>query len=155
MAKRNPSRAQGKSDAAGARAKKGEALRRRVLGHDHVNRSLAEADALTADLTRLIHEWVWHDIWSRPGLPLKTRSLINVALLTALNRPRELKLHLRGAFNNGCSVEEIREVLLHTALYAGVPATIDSVHVVRDTLKEMGHPMTARGTAKAAPRSKT
>lgn len=141
-----------RSDTSSARAKKGEALRRRVLGDEHVDRSLAEADALSDDLNRLIHEWVWHDIWSRPGLPLKTRSLINVALLTALNRPRELKLHLKGAFNNGCTVDEIREVLLHTALYAGVPATIDSMHVVRDTLRDMGPPPTARGKTGAAPR---
>jgi 4-carboxymuconolactone decarboxylase len=154
VANPNFSSADRKPGGTSARAKKGEALRRRVLGHDHVDRSLAEADALSEDLNRLIHEWVWHDIWSRPGLPLKTRSLINVALLTALNRPRELKLHLKGAFNNGCTVEEIREVLLHTALYAGVPATIDSMHVVRDMLKEMGHPMAARGKAKAAARRK-
>jgi 4-carboxymuconolactone decarboxylase len=129
------------------RAAKGEALRRRVLGDEHVDRSLAEVDVLTEDLTKLIHEWVWHDIWSRPVLALKTRSLINMALLTALNRPRELRLHLKGALNNGCTIEEIREVLLHTALYAGLPATIDGIHTVREALKEWGRltPVKKRG----------
>jgi 4-carboxymuconolactone decarboxylase len=121
-------------------------MRRRVLGDTHVDRSLAEVDVLTRDLNTLIHEWVWHDIWSRDTLPLKTRSLINMALLTALNRPRELKIHLRGALNNGCSIEDIREVLLHTALYAGVPATLDAIHTVREALKEwdLGHMMKPR-----------
>lgn len=127
-----------KSKSAKTRAAKGEAMRRRVLGDEHVDRSLKGRDALSDEFTTLIHEWVWHDIWSRPTLPLKTRSLINIALLAALNRPRELRIHLRGAFNNGCTIDEIREVLMHTSLYAGVPATLDGMHVVRETINEWG-----------------
>lgn len=114
-------------------------MRRRVLGNDYVDASIASADDFNRDLLSFIHEWVWNDIWSRPGLPPKTRSLINLALLTALNRPRELLIHLRGALNNGCTVTEIKEVLLHTALYAGVPATVDGFHTVRDALTKWGH----------------
>lgn len=120
------------------RAKKGEKQRRRVLGDAHVDRSLAEIDILSEDMTPLIHEWVWNDIWGRPGLPLKTRSMLSMALLAALNRPRELRIHLRGALNNGCTVEEIREVLMHVALYAGVPATLDGIHTAREFLREAG-----------------
>lgn len=125
--------------AASSRAAKGEAMRRQVLGDDYVNASLAGADDFNRELLTFIHEWVWNDVWSRPALPPKTRSLINLALLTALNRPRELLIHLRGALNNGCSVTEIKEVLLHTALYAGVPATVDGFHTVREALIKSGH----------------
>ncbi|MDX2141848.1 MAG: carboxymuconolactone decarboxylase family protein [Rhodospirillaceae bacterium] len=121
-----------------SRAAKGEAQRRRVLGNAYVDQSLANLDGFNREFYTLIHEWVWHDIWSRPGLPLKTRSLINLALLTALNRPRELLIHLRGALNNGCSVSEIKEVLMHTALYAGVPAAVDGIHTVREALIAWG-----------------
>jgi 4-carboxymuconolactone decarboxylase len=127
------------SRASGNRAARGERLRRRVLGDAYVDASLAGLDDFNRDFMTLIHEWVWHDIWSRPALPLKTRSLINLALLTALNRPRELLIHLRGALNNGCSVTEIKEVLMHTALYAGVPAAIDGIHSVREALSQWGH----------------
>ena len=127
-----------KSASSSGRAKKGEALRRRVLGDAHVDRSLAEKDILSADMTALIHEWVWHDIWARPGLPLKTRSMLSMALLAALNRPRELRIHLKGALNNGCTGEEIREVLMHVSLYAGVPATLDGLHTARECLREWG-----------------
>ena len=120
------------------RAAVGEKQRRRVLGDDYVNASLASMDDLNRDFMTLIHEWVWHDIWTRPQLPLKTRSLINIAMLTALNRPRELAIHLKGALNNGCTVTEIKEVLMHTALYAGVPATIDGMHVAREVLTKAG-----------------
>lgn len=120
------------------RAVTGEKLRRRVLGDAHVDRSLAEADILSADMTQLLHAWVWHDIWGRPGLPLKTRSMLSMALLAALNRPRELRIHLKGALNNGCTVDEIREVLMHVSLYAGVPATLDGIHTARECLREWG-----------------
>lgn len=122
-----------------SRAALGEQQRRRVLGDEYVNASLASMDELNTDFMTMIHEWVWHDIWTRPELPLKTRSLINLALLTALNRPRELAIHLKGALNNGCTVTEIKEVLMHTALYAGVPATIDGIHVAREVLTKSGH----------------
>ncbi len=121
------------------RAAKGEAMRRRVLGNAYVDTSLKGVDDFNKELMQIIHEWVWNDIWSRPGLPLKTRSLINMALLTALNRPHELLIHLKGALNNGCTPDEIKEVLLHTSLYAGIPATIDSMRIVRDALTASGH----------------
>jgi 4-carboxymuconolactone decarboxylase len=121
------------------RAAKGERRRRRVLGDAYVDASLAGLDDFNREFYTLIHEWVWHDIWSRPGLSPKTRSLINLALLTALNRPRELLIHLRGALNNDCTVTEIKEVLMHTALYAGVPAAVDGIHAVREALREWGH----------------
>jgi 4-carboxymuconolactone decarboxylase len=134
-----PPRPSRKPSPAASRAAKGEARRRRVLGDDYVNAALATVDGFNREFMTLIHEWVWHDIWSRPGLPLKTRSLVNLALLTALNRPRELLIHLRGALNNGCTVTEIKEVLMHTALYAGVPAALDGIHVVREALIEWGY----------------
>jgi 4-carboxymuconolactone decarboxylase len=135
------------------RAAKGEAQRRRVLGNDYVNASLAGVDDFNRELMTFIHEWVWNDVWTRPQLPLKTRSLINLALLTAINRPKELLIHLRGALNNGCSVAEIKEVLLHTALYAGIPATIDGFHLVRDALREWGHlPPAKKPKTKPKPR---
>jgi len=121
------------------RAAQGEQRRRRVLGDDYVDASIAGADDFNRDMMALVHEWVWNDIWGRPGLPLKTRSLINIAVLTAINRPRELLIHLKGALNNGCTVDEIKEVLMHTALYAGVPATLDGFHVVRNALEKSGH----------------
>jgi len=136
---------------ASTRAAKGEQQRRRVLGDAYVDASLAGMDDFNKELLGFIHEWVWHDIWTRPQLPLKTRSLINLALLTSMNRPRELLIHLRGALNNGCTVTEIKEVLLHTALYAGVPATIDGMHIVRDALIASGHlpgPKTTKRKAK-------
>lgn len=131
------------------RAAKGEKMRRRVMGDAYVDASLAGLDDFNRELLQFIHEWVWHDIWSRPGLPLKTRSLINIALLTALNRPRELLIHLKGALNNGCTVDEIKEVLLHTSLYAGVPATVDGIHTVREALIKSGHLPPAPKTKKA------
>lgn len=127
-----------------SRAATGEKMRRRVLGDDYVDASLAGLDDFNGEVLTFIHEWVWNDIWSRPGLPLKTRSLINIALLTALNRPRELLIHLKGALNNGATVNEIKEVLLHTSLYAGVPATLDGFHVVREALMKSGHLPTAK-----------
>ncbi|MCB2108482.1 MAG: carboxymuconolactone decarboxylase family protein [Rhodobacteraceae bacterium] len=143
----------GPKRAGASRAAKGEVLRRRVLGDAHVDKSIAGADLLSADFTQLIHEWVWHDIWGRPGLPLKTRSLINIGLLAALNRPRELKIHLRGAVNNGCTLAEIREVLMHTSLYAGVPAALDGLQVARETLSELG--VLPRAKPKSAPKRRS
>ena len=126
-------------DKESVRARKGQKNRRRVLGDAYVDASLAGLDDFNREFYTLIHEWVWNDIWGRPGFPAKTRSLINIALLTALNRPRELRAHLKGALNNGCSVDEIKETLMHTALYAGVPAVLDGMHLVREELIKSGH----------------
>ena len=114
----------------------GLAVRREVMGSAYVDEALAKADDLTRPLQDLITEYCWGEIWTRPGLPRQTRSLINVAMLTALNRPHEVRLHVRGALHNGCTREEIIEVLLQTAIYCGVPAAIDSVRIAREVFDE-------------------
>jgi 4-carboxymuconolactone decarboxylase len=114
---------------------KGLAMRREVLGAEYVDRSIANADAFTQPFQKLVTEWCWGEIWNRPGLD-KTRSLINLAMLTALNRPNEVRLHVRGALNNGVSREEIQEVLLQTTVYCGVPAALESFKIAAEVLKE-------------------
>jgi 4-carboxymuconolactone decarboxylase len=106
-------------------------VRREVLGAEYVDASIAQADDFSRPLQELVTEYCWGAVWTRPGLSRKTRSLINLAMLTALNRPHEVGLHLRGALNNGCSKEEIMEVLLQTAIYCGVPAAMDSFRLAR------------------------
>jgi 4-carboxymuconolactone decarboxylase len=91
---------------------KGLAMRRAVLGAEYVDRSIQNADAFTEPFQKLVNEWCWGEVWNRPGLDKKTRSLINLAMLTALNRPNEVRLHVRGALNNGVTREEIQDVLL-------------------------------------------
>ena len=115
---------------------KGLEVRRAALGKEYVDESISDADDFTQPLQELVTEYCWGSIWTRPGLPRKTRSLINLAMLTALNRPHEVKLHLRGALNNGCSKEEIMEVLLQTAIYCGVPAAVDSFRTAKEFLQE-------------------
>ncbi|WP_027856324.1 4-carboxymuconolactone decarboxylase [Marinobacterium jannaschii] len=111
-------------------------IRRQVLGEEYVNASLENADDFTMPLQELVTEYCWGTVWKRDGLSLKMRSIINLAMITALNRPHELKLHVRGALNNGLSREEIREVLLQTAIYCGVPAAIDSFRVAKAVFAE-------------------
>ena len=118
------------------RYEEGLAVRREVLGAEHVDRAFAEADEFTQPLQELITEYCWGAIWTRPGLPRKTRSLINIAMITALNRPHEVKLHLRAALRNECTKEEIMEVLLQAAIYCGVPAAVDSFRIAREVFKE-------------------
>jgi len=118
------------------RLEAGLKVRREVLGDDYVNRSMQQADDFTRPFQELVSEYCWGEIWTRPGLPRRTRSLINIAMLTALNRPHEVKLHLKGALNNGCTRDEIREVLLQSAIYCGVPAALDSFRVAREVFKE-------------------
>ena len=115
---------------------KGLKVRRAVLGKEFVDKSIGDADDFTHPLQELITEYCWGSVWARPGLPRKTRSLINLAMLTALNRPHEVKLHLRGALNNGCSKEEIMEVLLQTAIYCGIPAAVDSFRTAKEFFQE-------------------
>ena len=115
---------------------KGLEVRRAVLGQDLVDKSISNADDFTHPLQELITEYCWGSVWARPGLPRKTRSLINLAMLTALNRPHEVKLHLRGALNNGCSKDEIMEVLLQTAVYCGIPAAVDSFRTAKEFFQE-------------------
>jgi len=118
------------------RLEAGLKIRREVLGDDYVNRSMQQADEFTRPFQELVSEYCWGAVWARPGLPRRTRSLLNIAMLTALNRPHEVKLHLKGALNNGCSRDEIREVLLQAAIYCGVPAALDSFRIAREVFKE-------------------
>ena len=120
------------------RFKEGLAVRREVLGAEYVDKSVAAADDFTAPFQKLLTEWCWGDTWTRPGLDRKTRSLINLAMLTALNRAPEIKLHVRGAINNGVTVDEIKETLIHATIYCGIPAGLDAFKAANDVLKEMG-----------------
>ena len=112
-------------------------IRREVLGAEHVDKSISQADDFNRPLQELVTEYCWEAIWSRPGLSRKMRSLINLAMITALNRPHEVKLHLKGALNNGCSKEEIMEVLLQAAIYCGIPAGVDSFRLAREVFSEI------------------
>ncbi|HTP75272.1 MAG TPA: 4-carboxymuconolactone decarboxylase [Burkholderiaceae bacterium] len=112
--------------------------RRDVLGAEYVDAAIASADDFNRPMQELVTQYCWGDVWNRPGLDRRTRSLLNLAMLTALNRPHELKLHVRGALRNGVTQEEIREVFLQTAIYCGVPAAIDSFRNAREVFKEMG-----------------
>ena len=117
---------------------RGLATRREVLGAEYVDASIRNADEFNMPMQELVTQYCWGDVWNRPGLDRRTRSLLNLAMITALNRPHELKLHVRGAINNGLTKDEIREVFLQTAIYCGVPAAIDSFRVAREVFKEMG-----------------
>jgi 4-carboxymuconolactone decarboxylase len=110
--------------------------RREVLGAEYVDNAIATADDFSRPLQELVTEYCWGAVWDRPGLDRKTRSIINLAMLTALNRPHELKLHIKGALNNGLSKAEIGEVLLQTAVYCGVPAAVDSFRSAREVFAQ-------------------
>lgn len=112
----------------------GMEVRRSVLGNEHVERAEAAKTQLDGDFQDLITRYAWGEIWSRPGLPRHTRSLLTIGLMVALNRGEELRLHLRAAANNGVTAEEIREVLLHCAIYCGVPAANAAFHAARELL---------------------
>jgi 4-carboxymuconolactone decarboxylase len=112
----------------------GLATRREVLGAAYVDAAVKNADAFNDDMQVLVTQSCWNDIWNRPGLDRRTRSLLNLAMLTALNRPHELKLHVRGALNNGVTREEMKEVFLQAAIYCGVPAAIDSFRIAREVI---------------------
>jgi 4-carboxymuconolactone decarboxylase len=117
---------------------KGLKTRREVLGAEYVDQAIRNADGFNLPLQELVTEYCWNEIWNRPGLDRKTRSIVNLAMLTALNRPHELKLHVKGAINNGLSKDEIAEIFLQSAIYCGVPAAIDSFRTAKDVFKEMG-----------------
>ncbi len=120
------------------RYEQGLAIRKEVLGAEYVERALAEADDFTTELQDLVTRFAWGEIWSRPGLQRRERSLINLAMITALNRPHELRLHIVGALNNGLSKDEIKEVLLQTLVYCGAPAALDAFRVAREVFRERG-----------------
>ncbi len=117
--------------------RQGLRIRREVLGDAHVDRALGSADPLTDDFQELVTRYAWGTVWARDGLGRRDRSLVTLALLTALGRDEELPLHVRGALTNGVTREEIAEVLLHTAVYAGVPAANTAFAVARRTLAEI------------------
>ena len=112
--------------------------RREVLGDAYVDNALESADAFNMPMQELVTEYAWHQIWNRPGLDRKTRSIMNLCMLSALNRPHELKAHVRGAINNGLTKDEIQEVFLQVAVYCGMPAAIDSFRTAKEVFKEMG-----------------
>jgi 4-carboxymuconolactone decarboxylase len=117
---------------------KGLKTRREVLGSEYVDNSIKNAGEFNMPMQELVTEFAWNAIWNRPGLDRRSRSMINLAMLTALNRPHELKLHLKGAINNGLTKDEIREILMQTAIYCGVPAAIDSFRCAKEVFAEMG-----------------
>ena len=114
----------------------GMQVRRAVLGDEYVDRALANADELSRPMQQLVSEFAWGTVWTRPGLPRRDRSLVTVAMLIALNRPHELRVHLQGALNNGCTPEELVEVILHSSVYCGFPAAIDALRTAREVLAE-------------------
>jgi 4-carboxymuconolactone decarboxylase len=116
----------------------GLAIRREVLGAEYVDGSLSRADDFMMAFQRLTTEWCWGSTWSRPGLDRRTRSLLNLAMLTALGKPGELRLHVRGALTNGVTTDEIMETLLHATVYCGIPAGLEAFSVAHATLVEAG-----------------
>jgi len=116
----------------------GLAVRKAVLGAEFVDKAIASADEFNRPLQELVTEYCWGAIWTREGLSRRSRSMLNLAMLTALNRSPEIKLHTRGAINNGVTVDEIKEVLLHATVYCGIPAGLDAFKAANEVLKEMG-----------------
>jgi 4-carboxymuconolactone decarboxylase len=117
---------------------RGLEVRREVLGTDYVDRSLAQADDFMMAFQELTTEWAWGYAWSRPGLDRQTRSLINLAMLTALGKSAELKLHVKGALANGVTAEQIKEVLLHATVYCGIPAGLEAFRAAHEVLEAEG-----------------
>ncbi|MEQ8306050.1 MAG: carboxymuconolactone decarboxylase family protein [Hoeflea sp.] len=116
---------------------KGLEIRREVLGDAYVDRSIAAADDVSAPLQKLLTEWCWGEIWSRPGLERKMRSVLNLGMIMALNRSAEFKLHVRGALNNGLTREEIVEIVLQGAIYCGAPASLDAMRTAQAVFAEI------------------
>ena len=116
---------------------KGLAIRKETLGQEFVEKSFASADDFNRPMQELITEYCWGAVWGREGLPRKTRSMLNLAMLSCLNRPHELHIHLHGALRNGVTRDEIREVLLQVAIYGGVPAGVDSFRIAREVFAEI------------------
>jgi 4-carboxymuconolactone decarboxylase len=116
---------------------RGLEIRSAVLGEAYVNRALADADEFTKPLQDLVTEYCWGGVWGRDGLPRKTRSMLNLAMIPILNRPNELRTHIKAALTNGVTREEICEIFLQVAIYAGVPAAVDSFRVAREAFDEL------------------
>ena len=118
------------------RAKNGLQTRREVLGADYVDKAMASVDGFNEEFTELLNTYCWNDIWNRPGLPRKSRSILNLGMLVALGKEHELKLHINGALNNGLTKDEIKEVLLQTAIYCGVPAAVVAFRAAREVFRD-------------------
>ena len=116
---------------------RGLALRKEVLGADYVERSFANADAFSTAIQELSTEYCWGAIWSRDGLSRRDRSLLNIGMISALNRPHELKLHVKAALSNGLTRDEIKEAILQVAVYCGMPAGLDSTRLAREAFAEI------------------
>jgi 4-carboxymuconolactone decarboxylase len=116
---------------------KGLAIRSAVLGEAYVNKALADADDFTKPLQDLVTEYCWGAVWGREELPRKTRSMLNLAMISVLNRPHELRTHIKAALTNGVTRDEIREVFLQVAIYAGVPAAVDSFRIAGEIFAEL------------------
>ena len=119
------------------RHEQGMKVRRAVLGDAHVDRANRNRNKFNEEFQDLITRYAWGDIWSRPGLPRETRSLLTIAMMVALNRPEELRMHIRAAFNVGVTRDQIREVFLQTAIYCGVPAANSAFHAAEEVFSEM------------------
>lgn len=119
----------------------GQAMRTRVMGEAFVSRAMENLDGFSRPLQNWLNAHAWGSTWQREGIDLRTRSLVTCAMLAALGRSNELKGHVRGALNNGASVTELREVLLHVAVYAGAPAAVEAFRCAREVLAEMGVPL--------------
>ena len=116
---------------------RGMEVRRAVLGDKHVDRTLSQLTPLNEEFQDFITRYAWGDIWTRPGLERHTRSMITIAMLIALNREAELKMHLRAAFNNGVTRDELKELIMHSALYCGLPAANATMHLAQQVFDEI------------------
>jgi len=120
------------------RYQQGLKVRTEVLGEKHVGRSLANLNDFNQDFQNFISRFAWGEVWSREGLPRHTRSLVTIAILLALGREDELRMHLRACFNNGVTKDELKELILHSSLYAGLPAANAAMHMAEEVFKELG-----------------
>lgn len=127
----------------GSMLEAGIAVRRAVLGAEHVDKSLANVSEFSRAMQEFVTEYCWGAVWSRPGLQRRDRSLLNIAMLTALNRVHELKLHIRGALNNGVTPAELREVLLQAGVYCGAPAGLEAFRAAEEVLVQNGYDINA------------
>jgi 4-carboxymuconolactone decarboxylase len=117
---------------------KGLAIRKSVLGAEFVDNAFATADDFNREYQELVTQYCWGEVWGRPGLDKKQRSMLNLAMLSALNRPHEVEIHVKGAIANGLTKDEIKEIFMQVAIYCGVPAGVDSFRIARKVFKEMG-----------------
>ena len=118
---------------------RGLKTRREVLGADYVDRSIEQADEFNWAMQQLTTEWCWDEIWNRPGLDRRSHSILNLGMIAALNRPHELKLHIRGAINNGLTKDELKEIFLQIGVYCGVPAALDSFRIAKEGIQGDGN----------------